>query len=412
MFQKRNLASLILLVILCGLGYLQFQQWRSFDWNRFLGASHVQLPHVGAAIGLIYVTGVLRALRWRLFLRQVRETTTYRLISPTFVGFTATALLGRPGEFVRPYLIAKKEKLSVSSQLGVWTVERILDLGAFSLLMSSGLLLFPQLRSYPYVNEFRAIAIALCGFVALAIFSAVIIGMHSTRVLNLLHVVSSKISAKFANQVDQKLRSFGEGVNAMSSGKTLLQLVTVSLTIWLVIALAFLQVVRSYRPSSETGPQSTVYVEGSSVKRSALPEFAGREFSGSVIEKVTACLGAEGDTVVKQGNVWAAQKRDHLKQIRDRPQLGDLDIPGVLLLMGFSAIGSLLQLPAVGGGNQLAVITALQIVYGFPAEVAVSCGILLWLVTTMSCVPVGLVFLRREHLSLRGLSESNDSAAA
>jgi len=37
----------------------------------------------------------------------------------------------------------------------------------------------------------------------------------------------------------------------------------------------------------------------------------------------------------------------------------------------------------------------------------VSCGILLWLITFMSCVPVGLVFARREHLSLRKLSEQS-----
>ena len=35
---------------------------------------------------------------------------------------------------------------------------------------------------------------------------------------------------------------------------------------------------------------------------------------------------------------------------------------------------------------------------------AVSCGILLWLVTFMACIPVGLFFAHRGHLSLRKLS--------
>jgi hypothetical protein len=38
---------------------------------------------------------------------------------------------------------------------------------------------------------------------------------------------------------------------------------------------------------------------------------------------------------------------------------------------------------------------------------AVSCGILLWLVTFMSCIPVGLAFARHEHLSLKKLSEES-----
>ena len=37
-------------------------------------------------------------------------------------------LLGRPGEFVRPYLIAVKERVPVTSQLAIWVLERIFDL--------------------------------------------------------------------------------------------------------------------------------------------------------------------------------------------------------------------------------------------------------------------------------------------
>jgi len=86
-----------------------------------------------------------------------------------------------------------------------------------------------------------------------------------------------------------------------------------------------------------------------------------------------------------------------------------MDVSHVLLLMGFSMIGSLVQLPAVGGGSQMAVIGALQVIYGIPPEMAVSCGILLWIVTFMSCVPVGLAYAHRGHLSLRKLSAESAS---
>jgi hypothetical protein len=46
-------------------------------------------------------------------------------------------------------------------------------------------------------------------------------------------------------------------------------------------------------------------------------------------------------------------------------------------------------------------------VYGIPPEAALSCGILLWLTTFMSCIPVGLVFAHRGHLSLRKLSKAS-----
>ena len=79
-------------------------------------------------MGIIYFLYWLRAVRWRIFLKPMCQTTTARLIAPQFIGFAGLALLGRAGEVVRPYLIAKKENLTLTSQLGVWTVERIFDM--------------------------------------------------------------------------------------------------------------------------------------------------------------------------------------------------------------------------------------------------------------------------------------------
>ena len=108
-----------------------------------------------------------------------------------------------------------------------------------------------------------------------------------------------------------------------------------------------------------------------------------------------------------QGDVWLFRQRKRIKKVGDRPHLANMDVPHVLLLMGFSMIGSVVQLPAVGGGSQLAVISALQVIYGIPPELALSCGILLWLVTFMSCIPVGLGFAHQGHLSLRKLSKAS-----
>ena len=83
----------------------------------------------------------------------------------------------------------------------------------------------------------------------------------------------------------------------------------------------------------------------------------------------------------------------------------------VLLLMGSSMIGSMVQLPGVGGGSQLATISAMDHIFHIvPKELAVSCGIMLWLVTFVAVVPVGLVLAHRERLSLRKLSAESAEA--
>src|SRR4030081_2620166 len=86
-----------------------------------------------------------------------------------------------------------------------------------------------------------------------------------------------------------------------------------------------------------------------------------------------------------------------------------LDIPlaQILILMGSSMVGSMLQLPAVGGGSQMATIATLSSVFDVPPEMAASCGILLWLVTFAGVVPLGLVLAHRERLSLRKLSKES-----
>jgi glycosyltransferase 2 family protein len=87
-----------------------------------------------------------------------------------------------------------------------------------------------------------------------------------------------------------------------------------------------------------------------------------------------------------------------------------MPISYVLLLMGFSVVGGVAQLPLVGGGSQLMTITALKHVFGVPPELAVSCGMLCWMVTFLSCVPAGLLLARREHVSITQLAKEEEAA--
>ncbi len=81
------------------------------------------------ALVLILGTYVGRALRWEVMLRPLAPQTDFlRVLRATCIGFTAVVLFGRAGEPVRPYLIARNEGVSFSSQVAAWVVERILDI--------------------------------------------------------------------------------------------------------------------------------------------------------------------------------------------------------------------------------------------------------------------------------------------
>jgi len=405
MSKKRILTTAVVLAVLCVLIYFQVQHWRSFDWVKFRDASHVKPLQIASAVALVYLTYILRALRWRFFLEPVCESRTLRLIPPTFIGFAGLALLGRPGELIRPYLIARRENVSVSSQIGVWTVERIFDVGAFAVLMTIDVFASAEVRVNPYVGKFRIAAALLCGLVALLGLAAWAIRMRGPQVAGFMHRVSSVFSESLAHQVDQKVRAFGEGLNTIASWTSFVKLVVISLVIWFVIALSYRQVAHAYPPEPPPGIEVLPSVDVVTAKLADLPELAGQELTPDTIETLRPAVQAKGyDLKDENGDLWLVRKKKNIKKIGDRPHLSNMDVPHVLLLMGFSMIGSVVQLPAVGGGSQLAVISALQVVYGIPPELAVSCGILLWLVTFMACIPVGLFFAHRGHLSLREIS--------
>src|SRR5512143_922207 len=125
MRKKRIVIFAVVLLVLAALVYFQFREWRRFDWNTFLAITgqlgHGRgLRHILIAVVLIYLTYWLRAVRWKLFLKPVCRARLRSLVPTQYIGFTGLALLGRPGELVRPYLIAKKEQLAFSSQMAVW----------------------------------------------------------------------------------------------------------------------------------------------------------------------------------------------------------------------------------------------------------------------------------------------------
>src|SRR5208337_612416 len=148
MNNKKYVAYAAVFVVLAVLVYFQFRTWQNFDWDRLL-QFRLNWRHIAHGVAYIYFAYFLRAVRWKIFLRPVRkDASILGLVPPTVIGFTGLALLGRAGEMIRPYLIARRHNLPVASQVAVWAVERIFDVGAFTLLMLAAIFLPSKLRAF------------------------------------------------------------------------------------------------------------------------------------------------------------------------------------------------------------------------------------------------------------------------
>ena len=93
--------------------------------------------------------------------------------------------------------------------------------------------------------------------------------------------------------------------------------------------------------------------------------------------------------------------------------LGELTFSSAMLVLAFTMMGSLVQLPGVGGGAQLATFIALTRVFRIEQEPAAAAAVVTWLITFAGSCLVGLPLLIREGLSvgeLRRLAKAEAEA--
>src|SRR5450755_2937980 len=257
MNKKRILGTAIVLAVLCLLIYLQVHTWKKFDWSTFWNnTSQVNWGFVLLATAVTYSTYVLRATRWRIFLKPSCSTTTARLLGPQFIGFTGLALLGRPGEMIRPYLIARKENLTFSSQFAVWFVERIFDMAAVAVMFVIwGFIGDPSWddarsstlyhgRTLHVTVEWSA-ALFLAGIVGLVV-AAVVLRLSGEAVANYLYGKLSPRSPRLAHGVKSKIVAFTDGLKTIHDFASFVQIFVLSIFMWLLVAACYWLVLRSY----------------------------------------------------------------------------------------------------------------------------------------------------------------------
>lgn len=366
---KRKRLTILFLVFaaLALLGYLQFRTWQRFDWHTFLALTwRVEIPWLLLAVVLIYLTYYLRALRWKLFLKPTCHTDAGRLTPPMFIGFTGLALLGRPGELLRPYLVARRENLTFSSQMGVWAVERIFDIGAFTLIAVPTIFLYDTHLPQHAVHAVRVAGYFLVLLVAGLIVGATLLHKKAGNAGAWVERKLSPFAPRFGRKIHHKVNLFRDGLDTIHDRRTLAQLIGVSLVIWIAILFGYWAVVRSYSPIHVSPAPQTLDIQR------------------------------------WRSEAFGAGKQQHPLDLRSI-QFGELP-----LLTLASMAGSVMQLPAVGGGSQLATIGMLRGVFNIDENLAVSCGIMLWLVTFFAVVPAGLVLAHWERISLRGLTEESE----
>ena len=207
MIKKKYVVYAVVFVVLAVLVYLQFRTWRNFDWARFRETRPQHWMHIVHGVALIYLAYVIRAFRWKIFLKPVRpKAKSLSLVVPTVIGFTGLALLGRPGELIRPYLIARRQNLPFSSQLAVWTVERIFDIGAYAVMLVAAIFFAEGPRELPLYSVFQKGGVVLVALVVAMVLGALAVSAKGEGIANWVEQRFSHPAANLGHKIAMRVR--------------------------------------------------------------------------------------------------------------------------------------------------------------------------------------------------------------
>ncbi len=346
MNKKQLILGVVVLVALVGLG-VYGQHVHPFDFHAFGEQfKRADWRMIGVGVACIYVAYVFRAIRWALLIRANKKVGLFSLLGTQVIGFTGVALIGRVADLTRPYLVAKKTNLTISSQIAVYIVERLFDAGSMALIFFSIILLstlVPSLNwSLPHPEVFKRVGLwGLTGTVAGALLLVAIKvagGVVASFFESTIGVLSKKLGAAFGD----KIRSFRTGLDTLRTPGDFLLTLGLSLSMWALITVAYLATVRAFVASPQLASMS-----------------------------------------ISQGMVLLASS-------------------GVASIIQLPVVGWFWQIGAVAG--------VLIKLFNVDPESATACAAMLLLVTFLSIIPVGLIWAQIEHVSLRKVAAESEEA--
>ena len=322
-------AALIVLVLVAFL----FRGRIHFDWGMFwTQLKHVDWKREAIAVALVYATYWMRSARWAVMVAPSKKIGMFSTVGSQFIGFTAVGLFGRLADLTRPYVIAKRIELSLSSQIAVYTIERMFDLGSAAIIFSSALAFAP--KGLPHHEIFAKTGFySLAGTLFLAVF-AILVRVAGGAVAAFCRTILGHVAKGAAESISQKILEFRDGLNALSSFKEFVVVLAISLVMWAGIGMAYVQILHGFVETKELATISysqTMLLMGASIGGSLLQlpivgwftqigvtATAMRTFYGAPVESATACgalmLCVLSLSILPAGFLFAQVQRVSLKK--------------------------------------------------------------------------------------------------
>ena len=335
---RRLFIALLILAALVAIAYQSRHKIHlaDFTWRKFIasvGQANIWLLLL--SLVAIYGCYAIRAVRWQRFCRYLGPTSFLNTFAGTLMGFAAIFVLGRAGEPIRPLLLARKNRLPVSSMFGIFFLERFCDFAAAAVLACLSLLVFTNRLSDAGADMNWVDGAKRGGWFLLAAMSILVAGLFYYRLhgaaaldrgLERWHEAEG-IRARVASA----LAGISEGLQAIRTLSDLFATIFYTALHWFLAVLIYLMVAKAF----------------------------GASFVVS-----------------------------------------DMNLAGAMLLLAVTLVGSVLQLPGVGGGAQIATFIGLTKIFGVEQEPAAAVAVVLWIITFAGSTLAGIPLLIHEGMSM------------
>jgi uncharacterized protein (TIRG00374 family) len=305
----------------------------------------VRYIYLVPAVLLTALTFVFRAMRWRYLVRSVKEVKTARLVSPMMVGFMGNILPARAGEFIRAYLLGKKENISFSASFATIFVERLMDMLMFLILLV-GVLFFSadtissgnsgeNQRLMGYMIKFGWIS--FIGSIGIFSFS-VLLQYKKEWAIKIVDFCTKPLPQKWRDKIIEMVHSFTDGLKILKDWRGFTASILLSVLVWTASVFFYYPLLLAF--GIETG-----------------------------IPVITAVL---------------------------------------VINLTVGIFISLFPTPGFLGAFQAACVIALHNIFGISKAVAASFGIIAWLVAMGFIIAVGSFFIVKDNLSFSELASSRE----
>jgi hypothetical protein len=315
---------------------------------------------IGIGAACIYLGYVFRSVRWAMLLRHNKKVPLLSLLGTQVIGFTAVALIGRIADPVRPYLVARKTGLPLSNQIAVYIVERLFDFGSMALIFSFAMLWIPDVEIVKASSHsglvsalmrhslVSAASIARYGGLVITLLAAlflVAVRLAGGMVASFLEYAFGLISRKLGIAIGHKVKTFRAGLDIMRSFSDFAVTASLSIAMWVLIALAYLETIRAFKPLvSATLPQGVLLMTasgGASIfqlpivgwfSQIGIVAAAIYGFFGVAAEPATACaatlLLVTFLGIIPIGLVWAQFEHVSLRRIAAESEHAEEELTG------------------------------------------------------------------------------------